>query len=81
MIQKRLLIALLLLTVVGISIYLFVSAPKTTAPTPSMAESKNLVPSDASRSQNYTLVPLKQDLQVAPATTSTPTSTSATTTP
>lgn len=27
-----------------------------------------LVPSDASRSENYTLVPLKQDLQVAPAT-------------
>jgi|GEM_PF-5904957 hypothetical protein len=30
-----------------------------------------LVPSDASRSENYTLVPLKQDLQVAPATDTT----------
>lgn len=39
-----------------------------------------ILPSDASRSENYALVPLKQELQVAPATsTESTTSTTSTT--
>lgn len=44
---------------------------KRTVPTVPPQTNQPIVPSEASRSENYALVPLKQDLQVAPSSSST----------
>lgn len=65
----------LILITLAIILALF-SYKKQAAPTvPTVSPTQATLPSDASRSQNYSIIPLRQELTTSPATTTTPTST------